>query len=102
MLSRRGIFGALGLAVPVALVPRVEAKPPAAPLPKQSFPKGQIMPRVRHYAVPAHMHTISDPVHSHGYTQSVAVREIDYEIFDGTKFVPLESVAGQRVVADLS
>jgi hypothetical protein len=101
------MFGLLGLAaLPVA----AEAKPQA---PKQTFLKGQVVPRVRQYAVPAcaslgvgelpsHSHSFTSPGHTHNYSTARTVREVDYQIFDGVAFVPLESEAGQRVISDLS
>jgi hypothetical protein len=102
MLSRRGILGLFGVAaLPVA----IEAKPTPTPTPKPTFLKGQVMPRIREYVVPgenaSHTHSFN-PGHSHGYTQAHVVRHVDYEIFDGNKFVPLQSEAGLAVISDLS
>jgi hypothetical protein len=107
MLSRRSLFTLLGLsALPVAAT--VEARPAA----KQTFSKGAVVPRVREYVVPdysaqmpSHSHSYSlafNAGHTHGYTPARVVREVDYQIYDGEKFVALESESGQRVIADLS
>jgi hypothetical protein len=92
-LSRRGLFGGfLGAAVVAKIAPVQAASPPIAPPAK--FPRGTVLPR--HHFVPGHTHGFA----SHGNTQAVAV--IEYEIFDGSAFVPLNSDAGQRVVRELS
>jgi hypothetical protein len=107
MLSRRSMFSLLGLAaLPVAA--QVQAKP----APKQTFIKGMVVPRIREYVVPdysaqmpSHSHSYNPAFnagHSHGYTPARVVREVEYQIFDGEKFVALESESGQRVIADLS
>jgi hypothetical protein len=88
-VSRRGILGGLFAAsLPVAAIAKPE--PEAV---KQTFLKGMVVPRFRHC-------TISDPCHSHGWTPAVVVTE--YEIFDGERFVPLNSTPGQRVIAELT
>ena len=94
-LSRRGILGGLvAAAVPVPAV--IANAAPAAP--KQTFAKGTVMPRF--HVVNDHGHGYSG-AHSHGYSLA-AVMTTDYEIFDGEKFVPFNSTAGQQVIADLS
>ena len=57
-----------------------------------------VMPRF--HVVNDHGHGYSG-AHSHGYSLA-AVMTTDYEIFDGEKFVPFNSTAGQQVIADLS
>jgi hypothetical protein len=104
MLSRRSLFTLLGLsALPVAAT--VRPQPVEA---KQTFIKGAVVPRVREYVtpdysaqMPAHSHSFNAG-HTHGYTPARVVREVDYQIYDGEKFVALESESGQRVIADLS
>lgn len=88
-LSRRGILAGLLIAggAPVETI----AHPPPV---KHSFIKGQIMSRIRYHIAPQFPHLVKGP--------SNAVAVIEYTIFDGEKFVPLDSAAGQRVVAELS
>lgn len=85
-VSRRGILAGLLVA---------GATPAAAvePQPEPTFIKGMIMPRP---------HLVADPhvAGGWGYAQPVVVYE--YDIFDGEKFVPLNSGAGQRVIEELS
>jgi len=87
-LSRRGILGGLfAISVPVA----VEAKP--APT-KQHFIKGMIVPRYHMVAVNEHGNYFG--------AHHAAMAVCDYDIFDGGKFVPFNSAAGQQVLRDLS
>lgn len=92
-LSRRGLFGGvLGVAV-VAKAAPVQSASPVQPIAPPKFPRGAVLPRHHFITGPAH------GMSSHGNTQPVAV--IEYDIFDGTAFVPLNSVAGQRIVREL-
>ena len=85
-VSRRGILAGL-LATSAAPAASVEPD-----LPKPTFIKGMIMPRPR---------ICTDPRYGMaGFGPAMVVYE--YEIFDGNKFVPYNSDAGQRVVAELS
>jgi len=89
-LSRRGILGGLfAISVPVV----AEAKPTPT---KQHFIKGMIVPR--YHMVPA-CHEGHIFAGGHATAQMVVC---DYDIFDGGKFVPFNSAAGQQVLRDLS
>jgi hypothetical protein len=88
-LSRRGILAGF-LATGAAPAAAVHHKPPDIPKPK--FIKGQIMPR-------SHMVAMADRFHF-GSAYPVVVYE--YDIYDGEKFVPLNSGDGQRVVDELN
>lgn len=107
MLSRRTLFAGLGLAaLPVAAKATEKATEPV-PV-KPSFPKGYILPRTM--MVPSydggHTHsftTMAAPSHTHGYTGGAAAQVVTHhDVWDGSKFVDLDSVAGRRVIADLS
>lgn len=87
-LTRRSMFG-LGAAVAsVATVGVVQAVPAQA---KQTFLKGQILPR--YHFVPMW------PSASGAQPVQVAV---EYDIYDGSKFVAFNSTAGQKIVEDLT
>ena len=88
-VSRRGILAGL-LATSAAPAAAMETPPD---LPRATFCKGQIMPR-----------TVLTPdltrQWGNGFYPAVAI--IEYDIYDGDNFIPLNSIAGQRVVAELS
>lgn len=88
-MSRRGILAGL-LATSAAPAAAVEHE---VELPKPKFIKGMIMPVSR---------LISDPLH-HRFGSIYAEPSVvfEYNIFDGTKFVALNSSAGQRVIEEL-
>ena len=92
-VSRRGILAGLLATSSSRAVADDLISPPLEPV-KETFIKGQIMPRTVMHVAPQF------PQFAHSPMVPVAV--IKYEIFDGEKFVPLNSDAGQRVVADLS
>jgi len=107
--SRRGIFSLLAVA---ALPAAAMVSEPVQAKTQPKFPKGQIIPRVRSYVVNdgmAHTHSFSTSPSNAGHTHSFAgagsaraANETYYEIYDGSKFVLLESEAGQRVIAELT
>jgi hypothetical protein len=88
-VSRRGIIAGL-LATTAAPAAAVHHKPPDVP--KPTFIKGMIMPRSV---------LVADPRLPGGWGHAQPVVVYEYEIFDGEKFVALNSGAGQQVVREL-
>lgn len=87
-MRRRDFFGLFGATALVGVQPEAQA----TVLPQAKFLRGQVMPRTVY-------HAISDPGHSHGFAAAVV---IEYDIFDGEKFVPLNSDVGQAIVKSMS
>ena len=90
--SRRGVLAGLLASGAAGDAFATSERPPE--LPRERFIKGMILPRTHHHIAPQMPWLSNSP--------SVAVAVIVYEIYDGEKFVPLESEAGQRVVKELS
>ena len=102
MISRRSIFAALGLAALVPLKPhqQAEAKALTEPAPPKP-PRGLLLPRYKIVSDYSHAHSHSYAhAHSHSYSQAAMV-VTEYDIFDGERFVPLNSVDGHRVEMEL-
>ena len=99
MLSRRTLFEGLALAV----LPVVAAKAAVKAEPTKT-PKGTIrhVPSLNHNHNFDHTHSFT---HTHGFsadhTHSFTPAHARFDIWDGSKFVDLQSEAGQRVVAEL-
>lgn len=96
MISRRGLLGwVVGggavAAAPPALGQILDVMAPSVECEQLVLPKGYIVPRA--------VINIADPRHMHGLQQAVC--NFVHEVWDGTRFVPLDSEAGRRVLQEL-
>ena len=94
MINRRTIFALLGLAaLPVAAKQAEAALNPAPPKP----PRGMLLPRVVYQMRSGYVSFAGG--HSHEFCEPVALTE--YDIFDGEKWVPFNSVEGHKIELEL-